>query len=136
MAGPTADRELNRSVRFAVASEADEAGIRRLLRENPMRGAVSVSFEREPDYFHGADLAGGVDQTIVAYEDNHIVCMGRCTQRECWVDGRTTRVGYLAELRLDSAARRRFAIVRDGYNFFRELQSDALHFTKIGRAHV
>ena len=131
MAGTIADRELNRAVRFAVAGDTDEAAIRRLLRENPMRGAVSVSFEREPDYFRGADLAGGVDQTIVAYEHHHIVCMGRCTQRECWVDGRATPVGYLAELRLDSSARRRFAIVRDGYRFFRELQSGTRHFTSI-----
>ena len=131
MAGLAAHRELNRSVRFAVAGDADEADIRRLLRESPMRGAVSVTFEREPDYFRGADLAGGKDQTIVAYENGHLVCMGRCTQRECWVDGRATPVGYLAELRLDSEARRRFAIVREGYRFFRELQSDTLHFTSI-----
>ncbi len=131
MGGTAADRELSRNVRFAFADETHEADIRRLLRENSMRGTVSVTFEREPDYFLGAGLAGGKDQTIVAYEDGRLVCLGRCTRRECWVNGRPQEVGYLAELRLDHAARRRFAIVRDGYQFFRERQGDGLHFTSI-----
>jgi hypothetical protein len=131
MGGPVADRELSRAVRFAVAEEADEAAIRRLLRENPMRGAVSVAFAREPDYFRAACLAGGEDQTIVAYEEGRLACMGRCASRECWVNGQTTAVGYLAELRLDSRASRRFAIVRDGYRFFRAQNGDGLYFTSI-----
>ena len=60
--------------------------------------------------------------------------MGRCSRRPCWVDGRVTDVGYLAELRLDSAARGQFALVRGGYRFFRELQRAApaeLYFTSI-----
>ena len=57
MAGPAAASEL--STRFAVATRDDDAAIRRLLRENPMRGAVSVGFEREPDYFRGGEIAGG-----------------------------------------------------------------------------
>ncbi len=132
MAGTAAAREL--STRFAVATRADDAAIRRLLRENPMRGAVSVGIEREPDYFRGADLAGGEDQTIVARDGARLVCMGRCTRRECWVDGAARRVGYLAELRLDAAARGRFGILRDGYGFFHALQRDDpadLYFTSI-----
>ncbi len=113
-----ADREL--STRFAVATTANDAAIRRLLRESPMRGAISVSFEREPSYFRGVGVAGGEDQTIVAFADEELVCMGRCTLRECWVNGRATRVGYLAELRLDGTARGRFGILRDGYEFFHE----------------
>jgi len=122
---------VTRALRFAVAAHEDEAGIRRLLRENPMEGAVRVTFEREPDYFHGTDLAGGVDQTIVAYEDNRLHCMGRCTRRECWVNGRVRSVGYLAELRLDGRARRRFTLIRDGYEFFRQQSEDELLFTSI-----
>ncbi len=132
MAGTAAAREL--TTRFAVATRADDAAIRRLLRENPMHGAVSVGFEREPDYFRGADIAGGEDQTIVAHSDSRLVCMGRCTRRECWVDGAARRVGYLAELRLDAAARGRFGILREGYEFFHTLQRDDpadLYFTSI-----
>jgi hypothetical protein len=132
MAGATLDREL--STRFALATRADDAAIRRLLRENPMRGAVTVGLEREPGYFRGADLAGGEDQTIVAFCGSRTLCMGRFTRRECWVDGTARRVGYLAELRLDAAARGRFGILRAGYEFFHARQQNDpadLYFTSI-----
>lgn len=132
MAGPAADREL--STRFGVATEADDEALRRLLRENPMRGAIRLSFEREPNYFRGTQLAGGADETIVACADERLVCMGRCVQRECWVNGAAHRVGYLGELRLAAAARGRFSILRDGYRFFHSRQRHdppVLHFTSI-----
>jgi hypothetical protein len=134
MAGPVADCGVNRAVRFAGATETDDAAIRRLLRETPMHGAVTVGFEREPNYFRGANLAGGTDQTIVAFQGDKLVCMGRCTERLCWVNGRETRVGYLAELRLSKTARGRFGILREGYEYFRALQADepaAVYFTSI-----
>lgn len=132
MAGTVVAGELG--TRFAVATPADEAAIRRLLRENRMKGAVTVGFEREPDYFRGADIAGGEDRTIVAHSGSQIVCMGRCTIRDCWVDGSVRRTGYLGELRLDAAARGRFGILRDGYGFFRTQQRHdpgILYFTSI-----
>jgi hypothetical protein len=132
MGRTVADRELG--TRFAIATEADDAAIRRLLRENPLRGAISVSFEREPDYFRGANIAGGEDQTVLAFGDGRLVCMGRCTQRECWMNGCASRVAYLAELRLDATAHGRFGILRDGYRFFHEQQCDDsidLFFTSI-----
>jgi hypothetical protein len=132
MAGAVANCEL--STRFAVATPADDAAIRRLLRENPMPGVVSLTLEREPYYFRGANIAGGDDQTIVAFSDERLVCMGRCSRRERWVNGVALEVGYLAELRLDGMARGRFAIVRNGYKFFQELQwknAQAIYFTSI-----
>ena len=146
MAGPAAHRELSDTgvppvshgleprVTFSTATAADDAAIRRLLRENPMRGAIRVTFEREPDYFRGANVADGEDQTIVAFEKDRLVCMGRCTRRECWVNGAPRRVGYLGELRLDATARGRFGILRDGYRFFRSWQRNDpadLYFTSI-----
>ena len=100
MAGAIADRELSRrraQICFSEATPAHDAAIRRLLRENPMRGAISLSFEREPDYFRGANIGGGDDQTIVAFSNSRLVCMGRCSQRICWVNGQKVRTGYLAE---------------------------------------
>lgn len=131
MAGTLAACELRNRVRYAIASAEDEAGIRRLLRENPMAGAVSLTFQREPDYFRGANLAGGRDRTIVAYEKERPVCLGRATERDCWVDGQSRLVTYLGELRLDRLARRRFQIIRDGYRFFQEHHSGTPCFTSI-----
>ena len=133
MAGTALDRTL--STRFAVATHLDDASIRRLLRENPMTGAITLGFEREPSYFNGANLAGGEDQTIIALSAERLICMGRCTRRECWIDGHVRRAGYLGELRLDATARGRLQILRAGYEFFHALEADDpadVYFTSIG----
>lgn len=132
MDGTAPARELK--PRFQVATAADDEAIRRLLRDNPMRGSVSVSFEREPSYFDGANIAGGRDQTIVVRKGEKLVCIGRCIRRECWLNGRPQDVGYLAELRLDAGARGRFGIIRDGFRFFHEQERHSpagFYFTSI-----
>lgn len=128
MAGAILDRELTAPqrgrVRFALARSSDDAAIRRLLRANPMRGDISLTFEREPEYFLGDNLTGSDDRTIVAFENERLVCMGRCSVRSRFLNGQVRRVGYLGELRLDASVAGRFDILRRGYRFFRELYAD------------
>ena len=138
MAGTTLDRQLTTAgtarVPFALATPADDADIRRLLRENPMPGQITLTLEREPDYFADAGLPGTEKQTIVANEGGRVVCMGNCSIRERFVNGQPRRVGYLGGLRLDARAAGRFDILRRGYEFFRELQADRpadFYFTSI-----
>lgn len=121
-------------VHFAVAGPEHDAAIRRLLRENPMRGAIAITFEREPDYFLGGNLAGASDCTLLAFDAGRLLCMGRATTRDLWLNGRAQRATYLGELRLDAAASGRLDILRGGYRRFRELQGErppALFFTSI-----
>lgn len=122
-------------IRFAVAGAADDAAIRRLLRENPTRGAVSVSFEREPCFFAAPAGPTTEDTTIVAYDRaGGLVCMGRCTVRPRQVNGRLRRVGYLGELRLAAHAAPRLGILRGGYRFFHDRHAERpadLYFTSI-----
>ncbi|HEY1170483.1 MAG TPA: hypothetical protein VGH19_03850 [Verrucomicrobiae bacterium] len=126
MAGATLDRKLTKArasrVAFALAKPEDDAGLRRLLRENPMRGAVTLTMEREPDYFADADLPGMEKQTIIAKEGGVVVSAGSCAVRRRFVDGRASRVGYLGGLRLDERVAGRFDIVRRGYEVLREMQ--------------
>jgi hypothetical protein len=138
MAGAILERELTSArtsrVQFDIASKADDAEIRRLLRENPMPGRISLSLEREPDYFADAELNSQSKQTIVARESSRIVCVGCCTMRQRFVNGEPRRVGFLGGLRLDANWAGRFDILRRGYECFRELQSDAradFYFTSI-----
>jgi hypothetical protein len=138
MAGTTLDRKLTAAGTgrdpFAPATRADDADIRRLLRENPMPGQIALTLEREPDYFTDAGLPGTEKQTIIANEGGRVVCMGNCAVRERFVNGRPRRVGYLGGLRLDARAAGRFDILRRGYQFFRELQADKpadFYFTSI-----
>ncbi len=110
-------------LRFVRATPDDDAAIRRLLRDHPMSGSISLSFEREPSYFAGANIAGAADDTILADENGLLLCMGRCTIRDAYLDGACQRVAYLGELRLDATAANRIAILRGGYRFFRELHA-------------
>jgi hypothetical protein len=135
MAGAVLARELSAgSVTFSLAEECDDAGIRALLRNNPMRGRISISLEREPNYFADADWPGQTKQTIIARETGRIVCVGACTAQNRFANGVSRRVGYLGGLRLDESCAGRFDILRRGYEFFRELQEDDpadFYFTSI-----
>src|SRR5688572_26491426 len=122
MAGPVATRELKPpSVSFELAAEADDPEIRRLLRDNPMIGQITVSLEREPGYFAEAACTQLDHQTIVARQNNRLICVGSCSFRARFVNGRACRVGYLGGLRLDHQSAGRFDVLRRGYAFFREL---------------
>jgi len=125
MAGTIIESQLTASAssatRFALAAKEDDAPIRRLLRENPLGGEIRLSFEREPDYFRGTQIAGADDQTILGFARGQLIGMGRCSIRNRYLNGRVCRVGYLSDLRLDSRARGRFDLLRRGYQFFREL---------------
>lgn len=106
-------------VEFAVAKLADEAELRALLRATPTRGgAVSLGFEREPDYLKGEGVAGANDTTIVARRGGRVVCMGRCSRRTMYVGGERRVAGYLGELRLAPDTRGGLAVLCAGYGFF------------------
>lgn len=121
-------------VEYTVANESDDVEIRRLLRENPMAGEISLSLEREPDYFADANVPGETKQTIIAREGSRVVCVGSCTIRQRFVNGAPCRVGYLGGLRLDATCAGRFDVLRRGCEFFRELQAETpadFYFTSI-----
>ena len=128
MAGTIIESQLaarsSSAIQFALAAKGDDPAIRRLLRDNPMRGEISISFEREPNIFHGTQIAGAEDQTILAFEKDRLVCIGRCSFRDRYINGGARRVGYLSDLRLARTAQGRFDILRRGYRFFHELQDD------------
>lgn len=99
-----------------------------------MTGAISLSLEREPDYFAGGGGNGESRETIVAREDGRLICVGSCHKRRRFINGEARTVGYLGGLRLDQVAAGRFDVVRRGYGFFRDLQREApadLYFTSV-----
>jgi hypothetical protein len=138
MAGTILERELTAprtgGVSFSVASQDDDAEIRRLLRETPMHGRISLSLEREPSFFADPNFPSETKQTIVARDRGRLVCVGSCAIRPRYVNGKLRNVGYLGGLRLDVQSAGRFSILRRGYNFFRQLQKVApadFYFTSI-----
>ena len=109
---------------FELASGEDDADLRQLLRENPMPGEISVSLEREPDFFLAASLEGEVHHTIVARDarSGRIVGMASHSVREAFVNGQPRRIGYLSQLRIDRAYRGSTRILVGGHAACRKLR--------------
>ncbi len=107
-----------------LATPADDPEIRRLLRDNPMDGAIRVSLEREPNAFLGAAVEGEPHHTVVAREPStgRIVGMGTRAVWNAFVNGAPCRLGYLSQLRVDRAFRGRRRILAAGYAALRELR--------------
>ncbi|HWI60924.1 MAG TPA: hypothetical protein VNT75_03700 [Symbiobacteriaceae bacterium] len=111
--------------RIELATAADDAAIRRLLRENPVPGAITLSFEREPDYFLGCGPMGRFVQVLVARHvpTGEVAGISCRATRPMYVNGWPAEVGYLGELRVDPRFRGRLLVAR-GVQFLRELHAD------------
>jgi hypothetical protein len=110
-------------MQFTLATAADDPEIRRLLRENPVPGAFSLAFTREPDYFLGATVEGDLAQSVVARDpgDPRVLGLGGRAVRTAFVNGRPERLGYLGQLRIDTRARGRRGLLAGGFGLIREL---------------
>lgn len=78
-----------------------------MLREHPMPGTISLSFEREPNYFTAAGLDGHRSQTIVAQDEETgaLLGMGTRSMRMAFVNGAPAETGYLSHLRVNAGYR-------------------------------
>jgi hypothetical protein len=114
---------------YELARPSDEPELRRLMRDNPMEGSISVAFTREPDFFAACAVEGERHQVMVARtpEGRPVAVFGRSV-RERWLGGERRRVAYLSALRVDPAWRRKPAMFRRGFALVRavhEAEGDA-----------
>ena len=96
------------------AAPEDDAAIRSLLRREPMPGRISVTFEREPDFWLGCKVTGDDCRVLVAREagSSEIVGLACRSTREAFINGAVRRVGYLGHLRVDSRYRGQWLVSR------------------------
>jgi hypothetical protein len=87
------------------ATPADDADIRRLLATSAVPGPVTVTYEREPDYFVGCGTMGPFCQVAVCRHrpDNTLVGLSCRATRPMFVNGQVEEVGYLGQLRIANA---------------------------------
>jgi hypothetical protein len=107
-----------------LAGPQDDPEIRRLLRDNPMDGAIRVSLEREPDAFLAASVEGDSHATVVARDPatGRILGLGTRCVWSAFVNSEPCRLGYLSQLRVDRAARGRRRLLAAGYAALRGLR--------------
>lgn len=102
------------SIQIGLATPADEAHIRGLLRREPVPGRIAISFEREPDFSTGCATTGDKPTVLVARDlDTGVIAGVACrSEREVYVNGTPARLGYLGQLRIDRRYRGRWLVSR------------------------
>ena len=114
---------------FELATEGDDPGLRRLLRENPMQGSISLSFEREPNYFNASRIEGPFHQTLVARESGttEIIGVGNRSLRPMFVNGKVQEIGYMSQLRIHPKYGKGLYLARglaQGFKLYHDLHKD------------
>jgi len=86
---------------YRAAGEADDAELRRLMSENPLRGAMALSFLREPSLFQSLRHQGHPFQVIVAVHraSGDIAAMVVLSTWKVFVNGACSAVSYISGLR-------------------------------------
>lgn len=113
------------TIDFHVAGADDDADVRRLLRENPMPGAVSVTLEREPNAFLAGSVEGERYALIVARDRRARRTIGLASRAvyRGFYNGELRRIGYLGQLRLDRAWRGRAGLLPRGFQLVHSLRA-------------
>jgi len=113
-------------VQIGIATPADDAGIRALLRREPMPGRIAITYEREPEFSIGCEASG--DNTIVLVardcESGAVAGVACRSEREVYVNGIPRRLGYLGQLRVDRRYRGRWLVAR-GFSQLKDLHGRA-----------
>ncbi len=111
------------NVAVSLASAADDAGVRRLVRSQAMPGRVRLSFCREPDFSLGCAVTGDDYRVLVARSvpGNDVVGVACRSTRRVFVNGREQRIGYLGQLRVDERYQGRWLVSR-GFGMLAEMQ--------------
>ncbi len=117
------------TLKFELATQADDPDLRRLLRENPITGSISLSFEREPNYFDASAVEGDFHQTIVARESDsgNVIAFGNRSIRALYVNGEIQDVGYMSQLRVNPSYGKGMYLARGlagGFKKYHELHLD------------
>ena len=111
--------------RYAIgfATKADDADLRRLLRETPMPGPIQLSLEREPNFFAATRAEGGRHYTVAlrGRQTGQLAAMGSRSVHELFVNGQPQHVGYLSQLRIASEHRGHSRqLLRMGFDLLRQ----------------
>ncbi|MCG8394402.1 MAG: hypothetical protein MI745_15085 [Pseudomonadales bacterium] len=109
------------SYQIRPARETDNGAILSLLQGTPQKGAVTLNFERNPDYFRGARVTCEEPDVWVAEPHDQIGKVSAVYNvgwRHVWVNGQVKPVRYAHDLRIDPQYRNGMILHR----LFRQLR--------------
>ncbi|MFP4030490.1 MAG: hypothetical protein ACLFTV_02885 [Desulfococcaceae bacterium] len=108
------------TARFILAEEKHDGQLRRIVRETPIPGHISVAYEREPRFFDALEISSRRYQVVAGAENGRVLGMGCRSVDEYRVNGAVREFGYLGGLRSLVRGSRVTGLAR-GYRFFRKL---------------
>ena len=92
-------------MKFVIADKSHGPQLCRLMKDIPVPGNIQVAFGRDPDFFHGLNIEGKINQAIVAIEEDKVIGMGCRSIKPMYINGRKANFGYLSGLRGSEASR-------------------------------
>jgi GNAT superfamily N-acetyltransferase len=84
----------------------DNEAILTLMRRCPMQADISLTIERDPDFF-ALSRARGKTHTFIAEIDGALIGCLSAWRRDAWVSGEPASICYLGDLRVSPEHRRR-----------------------------
>lgn len=121
--------------KFSLATEGQDPDLRQMVRDNPVYGRISVSFEREPNFFYGASIGNKFRQVLICNDsgDDKTIGIGARSVFDAYINGFPVSCGYLSNLRINTQFRSQTILAR-GYQFLYDLHRDSrtkLYLTSI-----
>jgi len=116
------------NLQYQLAQREHEPELRRALRENTIPGWISLSYEREPDYFFAASLEGDIHDTVIGLDlaSGKIMGIGTRSVQKRFVEELATNIGYLGQLRVSRDYRNKLRALKYGFQYYRQfLHNDA-----------
>ncbi|MEE9425017.1 MAG: hypothetical protein V3V18_08545 [Methylococcales bacterium] len=113
------------ALKFKLANAEDDTELRARMANDWMPGNISVSFRREPSFFHASRVQGETCEVIkcVDQETDKLVGLGSRLTRKVYINGEVQQIGYLADLRAHPDYRGGTGLLR-GYRFLEELHKN------------
>lgn len=111
--------------KLELLDPAEDGALRAILRNTFMPGKISLSFQREPDFFR-AEHAGNFESQIMGVRDvdsRGIVGFGCRSFHKGFIDGKLSTIGYLSGLRSTNEVRGGTLLSR-AYRYLKQLHSD------------
>ncbi len=118
---------------YELATDQDDTELRALLRDNAMPSWATMTVNREPSFFVGANRFGR-DWAVIARQEGSPVGMYACSEQNVHLNGAPCELGYLGALRINPSHRNRLRILRDGFasvRAFSVTRSPQLWYTAI-----
>jgi len=110
-------------MKFILADHSYEEQLRNMVRDETMPGHIQISYEREPDFFHGLETQGTFNQIMAAEEEGRIIGFGCRSIRPVFLNGKRINFGYLSGLRSLPESKQKLGVVR-GYRTLKKLHTD------------